>query len=478
MKMCTFITSRLFCPAKEIRHRLVWLINVQLMVLLGIVAVPLPGQGPASQETFSEVKARKQVLSDSNRPAKPILEVSAPAIFAPWATYCGQYQGISAYSNGYPDYYGPNDTYKWRYLCIEYVNRFYAQVFPHQNMSWVYAAYDYYKSYQQLGLDRYPNGGTVPPQPGDLLCSDGGRWGHVAIVREVGSNYLKLIQQNWYQDGRDSAMTLTLTYSGGHYTLAPFSSVYPIQGWLRKPGMTFADLDPCEDHSPEFTRYGTAGRWHELVFDPYCRVTADSSIGVCRNHMWWVYSNGSSRDNYAIWRPSLSRSGYYDIFAFIPSINGTTQTARYEVHHANGTTLVTINQNIYYGVFVSLGSNYRFNAGSEGYILLGDDTGEPPGSKMVAFDNVLFVYRGSTTVADLRPSLHSSSSKIQAQPNPFDKFTCVRGQEGNTFALYDLTGRLKGLYKGHRIGADAAPGIYFLKPEGKGVTPVRVVKVR
>ncbi len=405
------------------------------------------------------------------------LAATTPVVSAPWATYCGQYQGVCAYSNGYPEYYGPDDIYKWRYLCIEWVNRFYAQVFPHQNMNWVYAAYDYYDAYQQLELDRYPNGGTMPPQPGDLLCSDGGRWGHVAIVREVGSNYLKLIQENWYQDGRDSAMTLTLTASGGRYTLAPFSSQYPIQGWLRKPGLTLSDLHPCEDDSSECTRYGTPGRWREFAFDPFSRSLSDSSIGVCRNHLWFVYTNGSVRDNYAVWRPSLSRSGSYDVYAFIPSIRADTRSARYEVHHADGSTVVSINQNDSYGIYVALG-RFRFNAGTAGHVLLGDDTGESSGSRMVAFDNVLFIYRGPSAVEASEVSRPAFCERILAEPNPFVSFTRIPGHGAEAFDIYDLAGRMVGSSRGDRIGSGLPAGIYFLRPEGRNSKPLRVVKVR
>jgi len=35
-----------------------------------------------------------------------------------------------------------------------------------------------------------------------------------------------------------------------------------------------------------------------------------------------------------------------------------------------------------------------------------------------------------------------------------------------------------GVYKGDRIGEGLVPGVYFIKPEGKGTKPMRMVKVR
>jgi photosystem II stability/assembly factor-like uncharacterized protein len=72
----------------------------------------------------------------------------------------------------------------------------------------------------------------------------------------------------------------------------------------------------------------------------------------------------------------------------------------------------------------------------------------------------------------------ASLNRIKAYPNPFVSFARIPGHEKERFALYDITGRRVGTYKGDRIGADAAAGIYFLMAEGKEVGPVRIVKVR
>jgi len=64
-------------------------------------------------------------------------------------------------------------------------------------------------------------------------------------------------------------------------------------------------------------------------------------------------------------------------------------------------------------------------------------------------------------------------------PNPFASFARVPGHEGERFALYDVSGRQVGTYKGDRIGDGLAPGVYFLKGMGNaGAAPVRIVKVR
>jgi len=66
-----------------------------------------------------------------------------------------------------------------------------------------------------------------------------------------------------------------------------------------------------------------------------------------------------------------------------------------------------------------------------------------------------------------------------ATPNPFVSFARVPGHEAERFALYDVSGRQVGTYKGDRIGEGLAPGVYFLKGMGNaGAAPVRILKVR
>ena len=83
------------------------------------------------------------------------------------------------------------------------------------------------------------------------------------------------------------------------------------------------------------------------------------------------------------------------------------------------------------------------------------------------------VEQGSTGAGELRVK-----NGIRAWPNPFVSYARVPGHEKEKFALYDITGRRVGTYKGDRIGADATAGVYFLMAEGKEAGPIRIVKVR
>ncbi len=72
----------------------------------------------------------------------------------------------------------------------------------------------------------------------------------------------------------------------------------------------------------------------------------------------------------------------------------------------------------------------------------------------------------------------TSNLSFSVIPNPFTSFASVPGHSSERFALYDISGRLVGKYKGDRIGAGLSAGVYFLKPDGMETKPLRVVKLR
>lgn len=377
-----------------------FLIGVLFFVLfvpeaLATHALGVKGNYPPESSSISKTNTvRLTAISDESFWARdtasfsPGPEELGENLFAdPWGAPIGNFHECLAYSNGnYSNAY--LGRYGYRYQCVEWVNRFYVQMMVHKNMRGMGNAEDYYDNYLTLGLCRYPNGGTESPRPGDILCSNGGDFGHVAVVREVGSNYVKVIQQNWFNDSRDNNMQLGMTVSGGHYTVAGFSASYPVQGWLRLCNLPDV-IHHIEDNWGECTRYGTPADWHEYTYNS---TDPNSKIGFCRGHAYWTYSNGNNIDNYAIWRPNLSSSGNYEVFAFIPEDHATTTNASYEIHYDGGSTIRVVNQSNYYGVFVSLGT-YQFSAGTNGYVKLADNTGEAVGTKKIGFDDVVFVLR-------------------------------------------------------------------------------------
>lgn len=130
-----------------------------------------------------------------------------------------------------------------------------------------------------------------------------------------------------------------------------------------------------------FTRYGT-GTWNS------------AAVGY-GGSMYWVTSNGTTKKNYARWKPTLPSAGYYKIYAYIPSSNATTLQARYVVYHNNVTeTAQNLNQNRNSDVWVKVGTDtqtYYFAANGTEYVELSDATGEAVGTKRIGFDALIFV---------------------------------------------------------------------------------------
>ncbi len=168
----------------------------------------------------------------------------------PFGTDLGNFDGVAAYSNcsnycvdcnnkcndlNYID--GTYIGIKWQ--CVEYVRRYYYEVFDLDLASKLRGdAKTFYDHASDMGLNRYANGGNIPPQVGDILVSEGtdANVGHVAIVRSVTDNQVCTIQQNFSNDSRDIERYLTLNVSNGNYTVSGFGESYPIAGWLRSSG--------------------------------------------------------------------------------------------------------------------------------------------------------------------------------------------------------------------------------------------------
>ena len=145
------------------------------------------------------------------------------------------YLNVSAYNNGTCTGSGTGC-----YQCVDYVKRFYSSL-GYTIGSWGYAS-NYYDRNTNGVLSRYPQGGSIPPAPGDILCFDdnceiqpdgtvrcvGNSYGHVAIVTEVTDSLIRIIEQNW--SSRYATRPLTLTVTQGNYILDE-SANYPIQGW-------------------------------------------------------------------------------------------------------------------------------------------------------------------------------------------------------------------------------------------------------
>jgi len=166
-----------------------------------------------------------------------------------FGTVVGTFNNVPAYSNcsnsctscnnnckSYNYIDGNYIGIKWQ--CVEYVRRYYYIVYG-LDLASLHSgdahAKTFYDNATTMGLYRYADGGQTPPAVGDILVSDGGNYGHVAIVKSIAGDQLCTIQQNFLNDGNDGDLCLTISETGGNYSIEGFSDGYPIRGWLRAP---------------------------------------------------------------------------------------------------------------------------------------------------------------------------------------------------------------------------------------------------
>jgi len=119
----------------------------------------------------------------------------------------GSFNGVTAYYNdGFnsceKDRHMSSDMYSYgmKWQCVEYVRRYYKDVFNHEMNQWGNAN-DYFRnsldngSYNtERGLVQYDNGMRKPKVHDIIVWA--GKYGHIAIVTAVDDNYVYIIAQN------------------------------------------------------------------------------------------------------------------------------------------------------------------------------------------------------------------------------------------------------------------------------------------
>jgi len=125
------------------------------------------------------------------------------------------------------------------YQCVEFVKRYYYQYYQHKMPDSYGNAKDFFNDTiadGQINLQRdllqYTNPSNTKPMPGDLIIFDGhvsNKYGHVAIISNVDTNKIEIIQQNPGAFGR-SRITISFKKINNKYQLENDR----VLGWLRK----------------------------------------------------------------------------------------------------------------------------------------------------------------------------------------------------------------------------------------------------
>lgn len=137
----------------------------------------------------------------------------------------GSYWGVTAYSNG-----SCTGTGSGTYQCVEFIDRFHTVTTSHVGNANTYDDGDNPRKMNMIFFAN--NNGTYGPKTGDIVISNGGTYGHVAISTAVPSTSMTVLHQNW------SSTTGSLTMSRSSTNVSGFSSSYSVAGWSR-PGWEF-----------------------------------------------------------------------------------------------------------------------------------------------------------------------------------------------------------------------------------------------
>ncbi len=138
-----------------------------------------------------------------------------------------EYRGIPVYYNGSPyqsqgRHVSPGGyNYGMKWQCVEFVKRYYYNRLKHEMPDTYGHAKDFFDRELRDGdfnrrrnLYQFINGGVFKPAADDIVVYDGDDYGHVAIITEVGEDYLMLIQQNV---GTATRHKIPFTKHNNHY---------------------------------------------------------------------------------------------------------------------------------------------------------------------------------------------------------------------------------------------------------------------
>ncbi len=110
---------------------------------------------------------------------------------------------------------------------------------------------------------------------------------------------------------------------------------------------------------------------------------------------------GGGDYNWFLWQPNLPYTTTYRVCTHLPPNHAYTHAARYRVHHAGGDYVRVFDQQPYAG-WLDLGV-FQFNAGTGGYLYLGDNTGEGQATVQVGGGATQFVLHGGACGATTYP---------------------------------------------------------------------------
>jgi len=186
------------------------------------------------------------ILSSHSEPTIKNNELSRSFIYESSSntvnTVIDEFDGVKIYDNGgmrsthgrHLSIDGYNLGLKWQ--CVEFVKRYYYQVFDHRMPDTYGHAKDFFDSNLRngrntsRGLNQYVNGNIRAPEVKSILVFDGNDqnpYGHIGIISSVNKNNIIIAQQNW---GKQTRMSLPLRKVNNKYRIDHDD----VLGWLSR----------------------------------------------------------------------------------------------------------------------------------------------------------------------------------------------------------------------------------------------------
>ncbi len=152
-----------------------------------------------------------------------------------------------------------------------------------------------------------------------------------------------------------------------------------------------------------------------------------SSPGFYGTNSLYAFTGGASAT--ARWTPSLGESGQYEVYARWVAGSNRSSSAPFTIQHLDGSTSVNANQSTNGSQWNLLGT-YNFNAGSGGYIQLGDQTSQ---GVVVSADAVRLVRIGDLPSSQPDVIVDNTDSGFSASSNWFSS-SYVSGYLGSSYS--------------------------------------------
>ncbi len=118
--------------------------------------------------------------------------------------------------------------------------------------------------------------------------------------------------------------------------------------------------------------------------------------GSDRDDARWTLSRDpayADDDAWAKWTPNISTAGWYEVFVRFPGVEnavGDTYRAHYQIHHRDGDATIKVTQKGNWCRWIALG-RYYFDAGTDGYLYLGNYTENESSPRCVMADAAKWV---------------------------------------------------------------------------------------